>query len=41
MTDFQEAADRIIGGLEKKNRTMNQRRRKSSPTMNPGMRSWR
>jgi cell division protease FtsH len=38
--DFDEAIDRVVAGLQKKNRVMNARRKKLSPFMSPGMRLW-
>jgi hypothetical protein len=40
LTDFDEAIDRVVAGLQKKNRVMNARRKKLSPSMSPDMPLW-
>jgi cell division protease FtsH len=37
LADFDEAIDRVVAGLQKKNRVMNAWKRKLSPFMSPDM----
>jgi AFG3 family protein len=37
MSDFQDAVDRVIGGLEKKNKIISPEEKRSLPTMKPDM----